>query len=129
MAQPEPNSTFAFVIEGFGLTFISIIGFIGNIYAIRLIQKRFKVSLIDEIFLSPAAIQKLTDKRYENNTKEQRGNKTLNILFCSRHIRDLLICLSVFDMIFLVASTYCIGIPALIGKYTSTICLHMMPYW
>lgn len=67
MAQPEPNSTFAFVIEGFGLTFISIIGFIGNIYAIRLIQKRFKVSLIDEIFLSPAAIQKLTDKRYENN--------------------------------------------------------------
>ena len=67
MAQPEPNSTFAFVIEGFGLTFISIIGFIGNIYAIRLIQKRFNVSLIDEIFLSPAAIQKLTDKRYENN--------------------------------------------------------------
>ena len=49
------------------LTVISIIGFIGNIYAIRLIQKRFKVSLIDEIFLSPAAIQKLTDKRYENN--------------------------------------------------------------
>ena len=75
MARPEPNSTFAFVIEGFGLTFISIIGFIGNIYAIRLIQKRFKVSLIDEIFLSPAAIQKLTDKRYENNTEEQRGNK------------------------------------------------------
>ena len=69
--HPEPNNTFALVIEGFGLTFISIIGFIGNIYAIRLIQKRFKVSLIDEIFLSPAAIQKLTDKRFENNTKEQ----------------------------------------------------------
>ena len=94
--QPEPNDPFAFVIEGFGLTFISIIGFIGNIYAIRLIQKRFKGSLIDEIFLSPAAIQKLTDKRYENNTKEQRGNKTLNILFLqsaySRFV-DMFVCI------------------------------------
>ena len=84
---------------------MSIIGLLGNAYAIRLIHKRFK---IDETELSYAAIVKLTEK--------------------IQYIRNLLICLAVFDMIYLVASLGIIGLPAF-GLLRSGFFVHLIPFW